>query len=711
MKNYKDYFVNEFMNSLQKKYFRKEILLILLFFSNQLFAFDDFQVKNEKTSADSLINKITIPKDSTSAVKQTKGSSLLQISSLLDENFKTSIINKKSLESTDYRTTADFFINVPFGYVRDLGSVGQPNEVLIYGLGFGNVSFLSDGISINNRLSNALDLNLFQSESIDSIEVIPFARGFLYGGMNNPVSVNLISRQPELRKPYSRIKYYQAPNSEGMIDGIFNISPFKRLNAYFELTNQSISPIYTTSSATKIGTDHSNWMGAARLRYLLSNNINIIASYKYIQTNTQLFGGIDADSINRAYPASQFETILYDNFRAPVRYANRYQKVTGHNFSLRMLGNFIEHSPTDISFYYQTNLTEFRQNESSSIFQNNASIIFDDNEHRTIGTSLRQDINIDIIKLTSLTNFEKTKFLTPLLSQEINKSLFSTTAIASFSIINKALNPSLFARYLNYSQDNFFGFGADAIISLDQLFNFYVGFSSFEKPRTIWEERFVLPGIQSGRQKITSFELSANLKNSFVDASISYFNKSTTNSLLPVLLKEDPFHNDKIVYATVNDLKLQGLNLKLDLSIWKILLSANTSYYFPSNNRHNNNLPNFSLYGGVYYVDTLFNKNLHLKSGFNYFSIGERDFSSIDLEKNISTNFLYDPNSQNISLISPLPIPTSFQIDFFLAGKIQNSATIYFIFENLFNAKYFIVPYYPKQARGIRFGVAWNFLD
>jgi len=81
------------------------------------------------------------------------------------------------------------------------------------------------------------------------------------------------------------------------------------------------------------------------------------------------------------------------------------------------------------------------------------------------------------------------------------------------------------------------------------------------------------------------------------------------------------------------------------------------------------------------------------------------------LEKNISTNFLYDPTAQNVSLISSSPITTSFQVDFFLAGKIQNSATVYFIFENLFNAKYFIVPYYPKQARGIRFGVAWNFLD
>ena len=692
------------MNNLLKIFSRKKILLILLFFSYQLFALDDFQVKNEKISADSLIIKTPLPKDSTSAVKRIPARIPLRISLLQNENLKTSIISKKVLETTDYRTTADFFANVPFGFIRDLGSIGQPNEVLIYGQGFGNVSFLSDGISINNRLSNAFDLNLFQSESIDSIEVLPLSRGFLYGGMNNPVSVNFISRQPELRKPYSRIKYYQAPNSEGLIDGIFSLNPFKRINAFFEITNQNTNPSF-------VNTDHSNWMGYARLHYFLSNNINIIASYKYIQTITELFGGVDADSISRAYLPSRFNQILYDIFSAPVRFTNRYQKVSGHNLSLRMLGNFIEHSPTDISFYYQTNLAEYRQNESNFIFQNNASIIFDDNEGRTIGSSLRQDFNVDFIKLTSITNFERSKFITPLLSQEINKTLFSTAAIASLSLMDKAFMPSIFARYLNYSDDNFFGFGADTRISLDQLFNFYLGFSSFEKPRTIWEERFVLPTIPSGKQKITSFELSANFKNSFVNASIGYFNKVTVNSLLPALLKEDAVQNDKIVYTAVNDLKLQGINLKLDLSIWKILFSTNSSYYFSSDDRHNYNLPQFSLYGGIYYVDTLFNKNLHLKSGINYFSIGERDYTKIDFEKNITTNFLYDPAAQNVSLISSSPISTSFQIDFFLAGKIQNSATVYFVFENLFNAKYFIVPYYPKQARGIRFGVAWEFLD
>ena len=692
------------MNYLLKIFSRKKILLILLFFSYQLFAVGYFQYKDEKKSVDSLRTKTAITKDSTSEIKRPAGLIPLRIPSLLDENLKTSIINKKTLETTDYRTTADLFTNIPFGFVRDLGSIGQPNETLIYGQGFGNVSFLSDGLPINNRLSNTLDLNLFQSESIDSIEVIPLSRGFLFGAMNNPVSVNFISRQPELRKPYSRIKYYQAPNGEGLIDGIFSITPFKKVNAFFEITNQNTNPYF-------INTDHSNWMGSARLHYLLSNNINIIASYKYVKTITQLFGGVDADSIGRRYSSSQFESILYDKFRAPVRFTNRYQKISGHNFNLRMLGNFIENSPTDISFYYQTNLTEFRQNEYAN--QKNIEYIVDDNKYSTIGGNLRQDFNFDFGKLTSNTNFEKGKYTigSPFVSKETTKSLFSTTAIASFNLFNNSLNPSLFGKYTNYSETGYVGFGADAVLSVDESIKLYAGVSLLEKLRSYWEERFALAQLKKNKQKISSIEFSASFENKNLKATVGYFNQTSSNTFIAVIHEQDEMKTSAF-YGDVKNILLQGLNLKLDLKVWKILFRTNSSFYFNKENRSDYKLPEFTSYGGIYYVDTLFNHNLKLKAGINYFSIGERNQVMVDFEKNISFNKYYTIiTSVPTSTLIPGSFSPSFQIDFFLAGKIQNSATVYFVFENLLNAKYFIVPYYPKQARGIRFGVAWEFLD
>jgi hypothetical protein len=701
------------MNNIQKIFFRKENLLLLLFFSYQLFALDEFQVKIEKPSADTLINKTTVPKDSTSKVKRSAGIVPLRVTSLLNENFKNSIISKNTLETTDYRTSTDFFTSIPFGFVRDLGSIGQPNETIIYGQGYGNVSFLSDGLSINNRLSNALDLNLFQSESIDSIEVIPLSRGFLFSTMNNPVTVNFISRLPELRKPYSRIKYYQAPNSEGMIDGIFNISPFKRLFAYFELTNQSINPIYNNpvSNITKVGTDHSNWMGSARFQYLLSNTINIIANYKYIKTNTQLFGGVDVDSIKRAYSSAQVESILYDNLRAPVRFSNRYQKVSGHNFSLRMLGKFIENSPTDISFYYQSSLTEFRQNEYEA--QKNIEIIIDDNKYSTVGGNIRQDFNFSFGKLSSITNYERTNFsLTSLMANtDLTKSVFSTAAIANFDFLNKTINTNLYGKYTNYSNVNYTGLGVDATFRINESIKLFGGVSSFEKPRSFWEEMFAMGQLNKEKQKISLFQFLVALQTGNLSSTIGYFNLASYNTFIAVMHVQDEMKTTSF-YGDVKDISLKGINLNIDFSFWKILFNSNFNYYFNTENRNDYKLPEFTSSGGVYYVDTLFNHNLKLKTGLNYYSIGQQNQVFMDFEKSNSFNKYYTTvNPQPTSVLIDGSFSPTFQLDFFLAGKIQNKATIYFVFENILNAKYFIVPYYPKQARGLRFGIAWEFLD
>jgi len=54
---------------------------------------------------------------------------------------------------------------------------------------------------------------------------------------------------------------------------------------------------------------------------------------------------------------------------------------------------------------------------------------------------------------------------------------------------------------------------------------------------------------------------------------------------------------------------------------------------------------------------------------------------------------------------------TDYQIDFFLAGTIQEDATVYFVWENLVGENYFQVAYYPQRARGIRLGVTWKLFN
>jgi hypothetical protein len=52
-----------------------------------------------------------------------------------------------------------------------------------------------------------------------------------------------------------------------------------------------------------------------------------------------------------------------------------------------------------------------------------------------------------------------------------------------------------------------------------------------------------------------------------------------------------------------------------------------------------------------------------------------------------------------------------FRLDFYLAGRIQDAATFYLIYENILSNKYFVVPYFPMPEGGIRIGLSWDFID
>ena len=143
-----------------------------------------------------------------------------------------------------------------------------------------------------------------------------------------------------------------------------------------------------------------------------------------------------------------------------------------------------------------------------------------------------------------------------------------------------------------------------------------------------------------------------------------------------------------------------------DIQYSNLLFAANFSYYF--GNRGYKNIPDFSLSGGIYYVDTLFNSNLKLKTGINIYYAGKQNYFQYDFEKSTVVSLIKHFGSDVPQLISNSFTKQAIQLDYFLAGTIKDAATIYIVFQNLLGSQYFIVPYYPKQSRGIRFGVSWE---
>lgn len=606
---------------------------------------------------------------------------ILKEENLLNNGFDNFILRKSDLNFTDYRYTGNYFSNYHFGYLRDLGGIGQPNEVLIYGQGFGNISFLNDGININNRLFNSLDLNLISSESIDSLEIIPFSRGFLYGNINNPVSINFIPKEFKTNIPYTRIKFYQAPYDEGMFDGIFSSSFSNKLSTYFQITHYSIEPRYRNS-------DYGSWQVLSRLRYILSNQVTLFGTYSYAKSNVQLNGGVNADSIRKVISSNQFEDILYNNIQAPVNFINRYQKNSFHNANFKAILNFMKKQPTELAFYYQTAINEFRQNENSRFinYQPGVDSIITNNEYNVVGFQIKQNVSLGSLFLQSRANYERTSLTSPhLVSGKINNS-FNTSIVGEVEIIlgSYKLVPSFFGKYTLINNKSYNGFGLDLRTSLSNIISVYAGVSRFDNS-------YYHPIYHTENKKIeyTNAELTTTLNLASFKYSMGYIHQNISNSLLP------------------NSSNLNAVNIKVELNLWKLNLSINSSYYFDEETQRNYKLPEFTLSGGIFFIDTLFNSNLYLKTGLSIKSFGTRYYTYIDFEKYITSSLPFNSTASYIhNRINP-----STQIDFFLTGQIQKNATIYFVFENILNTKYYLVQYYPMYERGMRFGIAWEFFN
>ncbi|MHB1687015.1 MAG: TonB-dependent receptor [Ignavibacteriaceae bacterium] len=638
----------------------KFLPILLLFFFINLYpqTHDSFKVNADSSFADSIKNKT----HDSLLVKDTlkiKPDTLIYIfQKPLEDN--SLFIDRNIIDRLDYRYTGDFFKPFSFGFVRDFGFTGQPNEIMLYGVGFGGISFLQDGILQNNMLTNSFDLNEVQSESVDSVEIIPLPRGFLFGSYSNAAAVNFISRDITIPKPYSRIKYYQGPYGEALIDMLFNERFFKKFSVSFDVTNRKTDSSYTNSA-------FSTWQANVKLKYFLSDKINLQASYNFVHSEVGLNGGVNVDSV---VPASLGQT-YFDFIGWPVNYPYRHLNKKRHYFNLRLLSNFFKNSYTDINLYYKFSLDQLNNPADTLNLK-------DEDKNKTYGISLKQNFNEDIFNISLNGNYEETDYRyysfsnTTLQSYPFHEKIFSVSSILSANLIDSSFVPAVFFKYSNQSQDeylplqrnNYSGIGFDLTYNLPGYLKFYLGYSTYQ--------------TGSSTKSLNNFEAGSqiSLGNLFVD--LKYFRR---NNFVPPQYSFLSYDSNYVP-------DMSGIGINLNYSLWKIYLETAASFYSQQNSSGLfYEFPKVKFTGGIYYRNFLFDSNLDLKTGLVSYYTGKMKFGL---------------NGE---------VAPSLRIDFTLAGEIRKVAMVYFTWENLFNNTYYIIPYYPMPRRGIRFGIAWELFN
>jgi hypothetical protein len=614
-------------------------------------------------------SEISLP-DSLQTIQGSLDSSIIEQRIILYQkpfSSQSNFITKADILRNDYRYTGDLFKILPFSFERSYGFIGQPNDIYLYAEGSYTTSYFEDGVPVTSVLFNSLDFNSIQSEDIDSIELAPLPRGFLYGFANNPVSVNFISKDLVYSTPYSRIKYYEGPSGEAFIDAIFNMGLFSNLIASIDITNRKVDDSYQNSY-------FNIWQVKTKLRYNLLRDLNIIGSYYFSKSETGINGGVDVNAIEQSN--QDVNSVLFNETLAPVYFENNSLNFKQHNFGLKIIAKPFEHAYTSLNFYYKFYLNEYYENDTSGSYKS----AFKD---KILGATLDQRISTGFLNLSLKTGYqalEHTPTSTPSWSfyymnfndtKPWDLKSFYASPVLSFNILDTLYVPSVYYKYASTHYKNnlsgeettreLSGFGADLLIYFNERFDFYIGYSRFKS------EYFE-------NEKINTFEIKLDYidKNGKIGGNI--FNKS--NHLTD----------------------LWGLGFHGSYQIWKILFEGNFSQYFVGKNSLSEfiNIPETSFTVGLYYKDILFNSNLDLKSGFKFHYYGKQNLRSFQVPYLGIINA--DVESWQI-------------VDFTMSAEIQKAAIVYFTWENLFDWNYYITPYFPMLERNIRFGIAWEIFN
>jgi hypothetical protein len=574
-------------------------------------------------------------------------------------------ISHKAIFHFDYRSASDLLKKFPFTFIKDKGYIEPDNETFIYGAGEGGVSFLQDGVLYNNRFTNSLNLYNIQTGSVDSIEIVPSPRGFLYSISTNPVTVNFITKDYLSVTPYSRIKYYQGPSGETYVDGLFSALLLKDFNVSFDITNRNIDSSFVNSNFNM-------WQVKTKLKYFLSNSLNITGSYGYIKSQMGLNGGINVDTILKNN--TDINNTLYNDITAPVNFPSRQHEYIQHYFNIRLLSKVLNNFTGNLDLYFR-----FNQNKISGIDSNISELKY---KNKIYGINVREEFSQNLFKISFLGNYEGINYNTSSVIDRVYNTNgskldnFSLASIVSLNLLEGKLTPSIFYKYFKgkdyYLRDNKLnGFGADVSYKLNNNFKFYLGYSNYE--------------VNKSAKKINNAEVSINF--SAPDASVifKFFNRDL------MIGKYDQ------QISNYNYKNVTGLGLKLDYKFKEILVETSGEYFLNPGTDFKDLMPGINFMSGIYYKDILFNTNLNLKTGFIFYYTGKQNLLSV-----YSSGVLSYFNNE---------IDPSLTVDFTLVGEIRKVAIVYFTWENLFNKEYFITPFYPMWSRGIRFGLGWELFN
>ncbi len=583
---------------------------------------------------------------------------------------------------TDAVTVADLLSNRPEILFRRLGSAGQPDMGTVGGIDWRGSTFLLDGRPMNDPVTGVEYLYDIPLEFVERLEFFGGSESFYRAANASAAAINIVSRQYNTGRPITKVRFMQGPSEHLLTDALFTQNITRRLNLMFGVQRQVTDGRFLNSA-------YDSWIVRSRLRYNLSEKLNLSLTDLYRRSVTGFNNGVLVDR-TRALGNDPF-----NEAEAVVSAPQASQTYTRRDVTLNLIATLFPDSTwtTKAAVYYSKADREYDDSAGTRPF--------DQFSWNFAGATLRQDLRIKPLSILLGAQIESREASFVQLSSDQKRKYAAFFGSLSFNTWN-VFEPAGFIRGESYGEGRAFSYGGSiAIRPLEEL-ELRAAYSRFARFPSLQETSWGLYKSSTSeinlleRHVLSELTGALHIGNAF-RAAATASRRTITNALL--FTPSSSLSSSPLAIEITPQLSVIQFSGSAGLSLWVFDASGTVTFTeMGKRNSPNLLLPKFALTGEVSYRGELLDGALKMHAGARSRYVGRHN------GVRFYPSFMVYAENTGRSLT---PFST---LDLFGVFKIGD-AFINLTWGNLLDKKYFTVYPYPELGRHLRISINWVFLD
>lgn len=592
----------------------------------------------------------------------------------------TTTLTHSALAWIDARSLTDVLATQPGFIIRDQQSIGQYSAPTIRGIDWRSTAVLMNGRTLADPATGYFDPQHTPEGTIENVEVVTGPRAFLYGLNSTGGAVNVVTRNYNSNRAYTRLRYAQSGYEYTTTDGTFSQNVSRRVNITAGFQHQGTDGRFDNSV-------YDWWDFRGKIRYGVNEHLAAVISENFTSTYTDLNGGVNLDKSYYALDPNQATVVNTDS----------YEKITRHDVDAALAGSFFDDTTatSTLQIYYSSNLREYRDEENRS--SPNGIFVQEDHRSSWMGGRFSQFLTVLSQRLNLGGEVELRQVEgSPTIGR--HRRVLAAAWLKDEWTWEDRLDLAAYGRIDHFEGRTRQSLGGDAALRLTEVFSLTGGVSlSHRLPNfteEYWSDSTVsrTGTIEPERHTLVQAGVRAGF-NSDATAAFTLTHRVIDHPILAEYNGAGPVF-PLVQFTNGSRQTLTTADIAFSVRHWILLWEGTGTFFIRKLN--DEDLPRVWLTGGVYWRDTLFHSNLDIKAGFRGWYRSEH------------RGMIFNPQ---VGVYVPNPGPKLGQaatVDFVLVAHIGD-AFIHLVWENLPGIYYYASPYYPGLDRELRLDLAWDF--